>query len=138
MIFARRVFLIAGVYGLIVLLPQYLLEQHIGRDFPPAITHPEYFYGFVGIAIAWQIVFLFIARDPARYKPIMIPAIIEKASFGITVATLFGFGRVSLTMLVAGAVDLLFGTLFLVAYCRVTRVMARSPDRDTMPTAGPA
>ncbi|MFM9965560.1 MAG: hypothetical protein ACKV2Q_30615 [Planctomycetaceae bacterium] len=111
--------MIAGVYGLIVLLPQYFFEQQIGRDSPPAITHPEYFYGFVGVAVAWQFVFLLIAGDPARYRPIMIPAIVEKASFGIAVAALFGFGRVSLTMLVAGGVDLLLGVLFLAAYCRM-------------------
>ena len=41
MIFARRVFLIAAVYGFIVLLPQDFLEGQIGRDVPPPITHPE-------------------------------------------------------------------------------------------------
>ena len=39
--FARRVFMVAGVYGLIVLLPQYSMEAQIGRDYPPPITHPE-------------------------------------------------------------------------------------------------
>jgi hypothetical protein len=64
MTFARRLFLIAGSYGLLVLTPQYLLEGRIGRDQPPAITHPEYFYGFVGLGMAWQFAFLVIARDP--------------------------------------------------------------------------
>ena len=64
MTFARRVFLIAGIYGLIVLLPQYVLEEKNGRDFPPAITHPEYYYGFIGVGVAWQIAFLVIASDP--------------------------------------------------------------------------
>jgi hypothetical protein len=41
MTFAKRVFLIAGVYGVLVLAPQYFLEARIGRDFPPPITHPE-------------------------------------------------------------------------------------------------
>jgi hypothetical protein len=36
--FARRIFLIAGVYGLVVLLPMYFLEEKNGRDFPPPIT----------------------------------------------------------------------------------------------------
>lgn len=47
MTFARRVFFIAAVYGVIVLVPQYFMEARSGRDFPPPITHPEHFYGFV-------------------------------------------------------------------------------------------
>jgi hypothetical protein len=118
MAFARLTFLIAGVYGLVVLLPQYLLAARIGRDFPPAITHPEYYYGFIGIAVAWQIAFLLLAKDPVRYRPMMIPAIIEKGSFGIAVVLLFALNRVSLPMLGAGLVDLILGALFVIAYVR--------------------
>ena len=41
--FAKRVFLVAGIYGLAVLFPQYFMEGQNGRDFPPPINHPEYF-----------------------------------------------------------------------------------------------
>ena len=58
--FARRVYTVAGIYGLIVMLPQYFLEDRIGRDTPPPITHPEHFYGFIGVVIAWQLAFLVI------------------------------------------------------------------------------
>lgn len=118
MTFARRVFLAAAVYGFIVLLPQYFLEGKTGRDFPPAITHPEYYYGFVGVALAWQMVFVVISRDPARYRPIMIPAIVEKASFGFAAVALFLSGRLSAQMLGAGVLDLALGTLFVMAYVR--------------------
>ncbi|TWU23634.1 hypothetical protein [Bythopirellula polymerisocia] len=50
--FAKRVFFWAGVYGVILLVPQFFLEAQIGRDYPPAITHPEHFYGFIGVALA--------------------------------------------------------------------------------------
>jgi hypothetical protein len=50
--FAKIVFLIAGIQGLLILAPLYFLERTIGRQAPPAITHPEYFYGFVGVALA--------------------------------------------------------------------------------------
>jgi hypothetical protein len=66
--FAKMVFLVAGIYGLIVLLPSYFLKEQIGRDYPPAITHPEYYYGFVGLAVVWQILFLVLSRDPVRYR----------------------------------------------------------------------
>jgi hypothetical protein len=116
--FARRVFSIAGVYGLIVLTPQYFLEAKNGRDFPPPITHPEYYYGFIGIGIACQILFLIIARNPVRYRAMMIPAVVEKFSFGIAVVTLFWLGRVSAVMLGLSCVDLLLGLLFILAYIR--------------------
>ncbi len=118
MSFARRVFLIAGIYGLIVLVPQYFLEGKIGRDTPPAITHPEFFYGFVGVALAWQAAFLIIARDPVRFRPMMIPAMLEKISFGVAAIALFAQGRLAAMMLAAGIVDLIFCALFVAAYRR--------------------
>jgi hypothetical protein len=118
MVFAKWVFRIAGIYGLLVLLPQYFLEEQIGRDNPPAITHPEYFYGFVGVAIAWQIVFLIIARDPIKYRLLMLPAVIEKATFSIAVFVLFTRERVSNDMLAAGSIDFVLGVLFVVAYLK--------------------
>jgi len=117
--FARRVFGFAGIYGLIVLLPQYLMEERIGRDYPPPITHPEHFYGFVGIALAWQAAFLVIARDPVRFRPFMIPAILEKATFAVAVAVLYLQNRVSGMVLGFGAIDLLLGSLFFLAWLRL-------------------
>ena len=51
--FAKYTFLVAGVYGLIVMLPQFFLETKIGQDQPPAITHPEFFYGFICVTVAF-------------------------------------------------------------------------------------
>jgi hypothetical protein len=87
--FAKNVFKVAGIYGLLVLIPHYFLEKQLGIDFPPPITHPEHFYGFVGVALAWQFVFLLIARDPARYRLIMLPAILEKLAFGVPAMILY-------------------------------------------------
>jgi hypothetical protein len=114
--FARWLFRIAGIYGLAVLLPQYLLEERVGRDDPPAITHPEYFYGFLGVAVSWQVAFLLIAQDPRRYRLFMIPAILEKATFGVAVLVLFVQQRASGTLLAFGIIDLVWGLLFVVAY----------------------
>ena len=116
--FARRVFLIAGVYGLIVLLPMYLLEEKTGRDFPPPITHPEFYYGFIGVAVAWQVLFLILSRDPIRYRPMMIPSILEKASFGIPAVILYLQQRISTFTLAAGLVDSFLGVLFVLAYLK--------------------
>ena len=118
MTFASRVYRIAAVYGLIVLVPQYFLEARIGRDTPPPITHPEYFYGFVGIAVAWQLAFLVISRDPVRHRPLMPVTFVEKAAFGIPAIVLFLQGRLGGQMLAAGVMDLVLLTLFVIAYLR--------------------
>jgi hypothetical protein len=118
--FARRIFLWAGIYGIVVLLPQYFLEGQINRDFPPAITHPEHFYGFVGVALAWQFAFLTIARDPVRFRPLMVPAILEKVSFGIAAIVLFALDRINLVVLAPALVDLALAAAFVAAY-RSTR-----------------
>ena len=117
--FARRVFLLAGVIGLLTLVPQYFMEGRVGRDFPPPITHPEYFYGFVGVGVVWQILFLIISTDPQRLRPAMIAAVLEKLSFGVPVIVLYLQGRLPAMILGFGLFDLFLGVLFVISY-RVT------------------
>jgi uncharacterized membrane protein YjjP (DUF1212 family) len=126
--FAKRVFLIAAIYGFIVLLPQYFLEEQTGRDFPPAITHPEYFYGFIGIAVAWQMVFVIISRDPIRYRALMPIAVVEKIAFGFPAIALYLTGRLSRQMLGAGIIDLILGVFFMLSYRR-TSTSAQIADK---------
>ena len=118
MVFAKRVFLVAAVYGFLALLPQYFMEDRVGRDFPPAITHAENFYGFLGVALAWQVMFVLISKDPVRYRPAMLVGMLEKVSFGLATVVLFLQGRLSPVVLAAGCVDLLFAGLFVVAFLR--------------------
>lgn len=114
--FARWVYLVGGIYGLIVLVPQYFLESRNGIEYPPVINHPEYYYGFVGVAIAWQVGFLIISKDPKRYRLMMIAAVLEKFSYGIAVSILFWQGRIAKFILVTGIIDLVLGTLFAISY----------------------
>ena len=114
--FARIVFLVAGIYGLLILSPIYFMEGKIGRDTPPAITHPEYFYGFVGVGLAWQVLFLVLSRDPARYRAMIPPSILEKVTWGVALIVLFSRGRLPLSTFVIGSVDWIFAMLFLAAY----------------------
>lgn len=114
--FARVVFWIAGIWGLLVITPLYFMFDLIGRQDPPPITHPGFFYGFVGAALAWQIAFLFIARDPVRYRPLMIPSIIEKFSYGGAVVILVLQARMHSSDLVFAGMDLVLGVLFVMAY----------------------
>jgi hypothetical protein len=116
--FAKIVFWVAGIWGVLVLAPLYFMFDLIGQKDPPAITHPGFFYGFAGVGLAWQITFLFMARDPIRFRPLMIPSIIEKFSYGIAVVVLVLQSRMHSSDLVFAGTDLLLGILFVVAYLR--------------------
>ncbi len=118
MTFAGRVFRIAGIYGLLVVGPQLFLEAKTSQDYPPAITHPEFYYGFVGVVLAFQVVFLLIATDPVRYRPMMIAAILEKAGFAIAMPILYLQHRIPALVFGFSLVDLLLGILFAVAYVK--------------------
>jgi hypothetical protein len=120
--FARRVFTWAGVYGLVALVPLYGLERTMGALYPPAVTHPEFFYGFAGVALAWQIAFLLIGRDPARLRPMMIPAVIEKLGYGVAVLVLVALGRTAPPMALTAVVDLGLAVLFVLAWVRTRGV----------------
>jgi len=41
--FAKAIFWIAGIWGMLVLLPLYFMPGVIARTDPPAITHLGYF-----------------------------------------------------------------------------------------------
>jgi hypothetical protein len=119
--FAKYTFYAAGIYGLIALLPQYFLEEKNNRDFPPAITHPEFFYGFIGVAVAFQIVFLIIASNPVRYRAMMIAAMLEKFPFVIAVYWLYAAGRVHSLMVGLATIDLILGILFLISFLKTPK-----------------
>jgi len=120
--FAKLTFLIAGIYGLLALVPLYFMEQQTGRDYPPPITHPEYYYGFIGVAVAWQLAFIVMSRDPVRYRALMSVAVVEKASFFIPAVLLYLQHRLSSFMLAAGCIDGFLGVLFLISYLKTGRL----------------
>lgn len=114
--FAKIVFWIAAIWGVLVITPLYFVFDMISRADPPPITHPGFYYGFVGTALAWQLAFFVIARDPVRYRPLMLPSVFEKFSYGIAVAVLVMQGRMHREDFGFGAADLLLGILFIAAY----------------------
>ncbi len=114
--FARIVFWIAGIWGVLVLTPLYFMFDVIGRQDPPPITHPGFYYGFLSVGLAWQFAFLVIARDPVRFHLMMIPAVLEKFGYVISLTALYLQSRLHASDLVLGGADLILGTLFLVAF----------------------
>jgi hypothetical protein len=119
--FARRVFTAAGIYGFVALVPMYAIERMLGEMFPPPVTHPEFFYGFAGVALAWQLAFLIIARDPVRYRALMLPSIVEKVGYGGAVVVLVGLGRTAAGVLPTAIVDLVLAGLFAESYRRTAQ-----------------
>lgn len=117
--FAKVVFLVAGIWGLLVITPLYFLFDLIGRTDPPAITHPGFYYGFVGTALAWQIAFLIISRDPARFRPLIPACVIEKFVYCSAVFILIAQGRMHGTDAIFGCTDTLLGILFVVSYYKL-------------------
>jgi len=117
--FSRTVFLVAGVYGIVVLLPGFFSEKMIAEKMPPAITHPEFYYGFFGVALAWQLAFLIIARDPQRFRPIISAAILEKLTYAVACAVLLLSGRIPPIVVLGGAGDFVLGALFTISYFRL-------------------
>jgi hypothetical protein len=116
--FARTVYTIAAVYGFIVLFPLYFLIDRMGEMAPPAVTHPEEYYGFVGVALVWQLVFVVIAADPIRYRPLMPITVLEKLVYIVPVVILYWLGRVGTAVLLPSLGDPIFSVLFIAAYRR--------------------
>jgi len=128
--FSRAVFAVAGIWGFLVVSPLYFLFDRIGREYPPAITHPEFFHGFIGVTLAWQFAFLLIATDPGRYRPLMLAAMVEKFGYVATVLILFGKGNLPPSSLTFAVTDLLLGILFVVAFFKA-RTMPTATARST-------
>lgn len=124
MTLARVVFYAAGVWGIVVLTPLYVLVDLTGRQYAAPVDYPHFFYGFLSVAMAWQIAFLVIGSSPARFRPLMIPAIIEKLGYVMGVAILYGQGRLSVADATTAGPDLVLGVCFLVAFVMTPRFSA--------------
>jgi hypothetical protein len=116
--FARYTFIGAGIWGIGVLTPIYWLVDISGRRYSPPADYPHFFYGFLSVAMAWQIAFLIIGSNPARMRPLMVPAIIEKLGYVGTLAILYFSSRITGTDAQAAVPDFLLGLLFIVSFVK--------------------
>lgn len=113
---ASRVFRGAAIYGVVVLLPMYLIPL----PDPYKLTQT----GFVGLALVFQGVFWLIGGDPLHYRRLMPLAVAEKVVFGIPAVVLFVLGRSDVLTTVFGAMDLILAGLFLWVIARLRRTAA--------------
>ena len=123
--FARWVFTIAGVWGVLLIGPLFFLEDRMAGARGP-FSHPEHYYGFLGVTFAWQLVYLVIGRDPAAYRPIMLLGALGKTAFFAGVWALHAQGRTPIEVAALASPDIVFAALFVAAW-RATRPRAGSP-----------
>ena len=64
----------------------------------------------------FQFVFMVIAADPVRFRPMMIVAVLEKLMYSSSLVVLYLQHRMHASDLVLVATDLLLGLLFVAAY----------------------
>jgi len=119
--FAKYVFIAAGVWGIAVLTPLFFLVDITGRPYAAPRDHPHFYYGFLAVAMAWQLAFLVIGSNPVRYRLLMIPAFIEKAGYIVTTTVLYGHGRISADEAGTAIPDSLLLVLFVVAFLKTSR-----------------
>ena len=96
----------------------FIVQAYVwGEASPPAIVHPEYYYGFFGSALVWQLVFLLIASDPQRWRLLMPIGILEKAAFFIACLALYLTGRMDAGQIfMGGMIDGFLMVLFALAW----------------------
>ena len=109
---AHWVFRVAGVYGIVVVAPMFLME----RQMAPGAAHPVFFYAWVSVNLAWQLLFLVLSVDPTRFRPVIPVCVLQKAAAVVAIPWLFVVHRVGGMWLGAALVDLVFALLFLAAY----------------------
>lgn len=118
--FAKIVFRIAGIWGLLIIIPLYFLFDVVGRQSPPAINHPELYFSFVGVTLIWQIAFFVIASNPVRFRPFILVAVLEKLSYIITIIALYLQHRVAANELIWVGTDSILCLLFIAAYFKTS------------------
>ena len=119
--FAKVVFTVASVWGIAVLTPLYFLVDVTGRHYPVPADYPQFFYGFLSVALAWQIAFLVIGSNPTRFRLLMIPTILEKLGYVATLLVLYSLGRISKMDASPALPDLVLGLLFIAAFGKTPR-----------------
>jgi hypothetical protein len=123
--FARMVFIGAGIWGIVVLVPLYFLVDVSGRQYAPPTIYPHFFFGFVSVALAWQLAFLLIGTDPERFRPLMIMAVLEKLGWVMTLTVLYAGSHISALDAVSAVPDGLLGILFVAAFAASGRAAHR-------------
>jgi hypothetical protein len=129
MTFAKLVFYAAGIWGLVVLTPLFFLVDLTGRHYPSPVEYPQFYYGFMAVALTWQFGFLLIGSDPARFRLLMILAVVEKFGFVSTLIVLYARRRISSVDFQPAAPDFILMVLFVIAFIKTGSSTRTANDR---------
>jgi hypothetical protein len=122
LLFAKRVFQVAGIWGVFILTLAYGAYL-LGIEGATIDTdRPELVHGFFLVTLAFQVVFFIIATDPLRYRLMMLAAMLEKFPFTLATLALYSTGQAPSIAAVLGLIDGLLGTLFAIAYLLTDRL----------------
>ena len=121
--FAKVVFVCAGIWGIGVLTPLYWLVDVSGRRYGVPTEYPQFYYGFLSVAMAWQIAFLIIGSNPARFRMLMIPGILEKLGYVVPLAVLYQQARVTWADAQAAVPDFALAILMMLAFVKTRPAM---------------
>lgn len=116
--FAKVVFVCAGIWGIGVLTPLYWLVDVSGRRYGVPTEYPQFYYGFLSVAMAWQIAFLIIGSNPARFRTLMIPGILEKLGYVVPLVLLYQQARVTWADAQAAVPDFALAILMMLAFVK--------------------
>ena len=106
----------------------------VGRQYPPPITHPDFYYGFVGVTFAWQVAFLVIASDPIRCRPMMMAAILEKFGYVATTGARYIREQLQFGQFAPAIPDLVLELLFIAGFLKTPVERARQSKRPSLHT----
>ncbi len=133
--FAKWTYLLAGISGLLFVLPSYFTEDSLVDLNPPKVEHPEYYYGMLGVIVVWQFAYMLVGTDPVRYRPLMLLCALAKGGFVGTIVTLYLLGRVRPIWLGIVSFDAVWTVIFVIAYFRIGRAGALY-GREAIPQRG--
>lgn len=117
MTFAKWVFTLGGIWGVLVIGPLFFLEGALAKASEP-FSHPDAYYGFVASTFAWQLGYLVIGRDPGRYRPFMLLGALGKLIYFSSCWILFATGRIPMAVPAIASPDILLAVLFVIAWVR--------------------
>jgi len=110
---ATWIFRIAGVWGLIAVTPLFFADT-------ATLAAPVPYYGFAGLALAFQLLFLLVSTDPVRYRPVMLVCVFEKLA-ALPFIFLYVAGRGEAPFFYGGLIDQVLAVAFLTAYLMTPR-----------------
>lgn len=117
MTFAKWVFTIGGIWGVLIIGPLFFAEGMLAEATQP-FSHPDTYYGFAASTFAWQLGYLVIGRNPGAYRPFMLLGALGKVIYFTGNWVLFAQGRIPVSVPLVASPDILLAVLFVIAWFR--------------------